>query len=197
MEGGGAPSPPPRRTLPAPSPTARCCPPHSKPIGRRPLLASQATLGEQFPRLDKKREKAVLASMRAAWREQLQAEGQPAVALQLALLLLHLDVHGAALFPVPPRLLPTLLDLLQPKLPEGAHATLARVATLAQAAIGAELPADAKAAAEEVEPMLDDVRQLGLGLSKGREADEAKAEANDAPVEPKPKPKRRTAKADD
>mgnify|MGYP006888690591 CR=1 FL=1 len=29
------------------------------------------------------------------------------------------------------------------------------------------------------------------------EADEAKAEANDAPVEPKPKPKRRTAKADD
>ena len=57
--------------------------------------------------------------------------------LQLSLLLLHLDLCGALLFPVPLKLLPTLADLLQPKLPEGAHAitralTLTRTLTLTQ-----------------------------------------------------------------
>ena len=59
--------------------------------------------------------------------------------LQLSLLLLHLDLGGTLLFPVPLKLLPTLADLLQPKLPEGARATLTRFATLTQAALGAEL----------------------------------------------------------
>ena len=127
----------------------------------------QATLGEQFPRLDKKREKAVQQSCRAAWREQLQVEVQPAVLLQLSLLLLHLELSSATLFPVPLKLLPTLVDLLQPKLSAGAHATLTRFATLTQAALGAELPADQQAAAEELAPMLEEVRQLGL--AKGRD----------------------------
>lgn len=59
------------------------------------LWAAEATLGEQFPRLDKKREKAVQANSRAAWRDQLLAEGQPVVVLQLSVLLLHLDISGA------------------------------------------------------------------------------------------------------
>jgi hypothetical protein len=129
-----------------------------------PLWKAEATLGEQFPRLDKKREKGVQQSCRAAWREQLQecSSAQPAVLLQLSLLLLHLDLGGALLFPVPLKLLPTLVDLLQPKLPDGAHATLTRFATLAQAALGAELPADQQAAAESLTPMVEEVRQLGL-----------------------------------
>ena len=70
-------------------------------------------------------------SCRAAWRAQLQESGsdQPAVLLQLSLLLLHLDLGGTLLFPVPLKLLPTLADLLQPKLPEGARA-IARTRTL-------------------------------------------------------------------
>ena len=128
------------------------------------LWKVEAILGEQFPRLDKKREKGVQQSCRAAWREQLQecSSAQPAVLLQLSLLLLHLDLGGALLFPVPLKLLPTLVDLLQPKLPDGAHATLTRFATLAQAALGAELPADQQAAAESLTPMVEEVRQLGL-----------------------------------
>ena len=95
------------------------------------LWKAEATLGEQFPRLDKKREKSVQQSCRAAWRAQLQESGsdQPAVLLQLSLLLLHLDLGGTLLFPVPLKLLPTLADLLQPKLPEGAHA-ITRTLTL-------------------------------------------------------------------
>ena len=128
------------------------------------LWKAETTLGEQFPRLDKKREKSVQQSCRAAWRAQLQESGsdQPAVLLQLSLLLLHLDLGGTLLFPVPLKLLPTLADLLQPKLPEGAHATLTRFATLTQAALGAELPADQQAAAESLAPMVEEVRQLGL-----------------------------------
>ena len=128
------------------------------------LWKAEATLGEQFPRLDKKREKGVQQNCRAAWREQLQecSSAQPAVLLQLSLLLLHLDLGGALLFPVPLKLLPTLVDLLQPKLPDGAHATLTRFATLAQAALGAELPADQQAAAESLTSMVEEVRQLGL-----------------------------------
>ena len=127
----------------------------------------QSTLGEQFPRLDKKREKSVQQSCRAAWREQLQREAQPAVLLQLSVLLLHLDLGAAVLFPVPLKLLPTLVDLLQPKLSDGAHATLTRFATLTQAALSAELPADQQAAAEGLTPMVEEVRQIGL--AKGRD----------------------------
>ena len=101
-------------------------------------------------------------SVRQRPPQQLSDRDQPAVLLQLSLLLLHLDLGGTLLFPVPLKLLPTLADLLQPKLPEGAHATLTRFATLTQAALGAELPADQQAAAESLAPMVEEVRQLGL-----------------------------------
>ena len=145
------------------------------------LWAAEGALGEQFPRLDKKREKGVQQGCRAAWRQQLDelADGDGGagtgtgstvglVVLQLALLLLLLDVHGAVLFPVPARLLPALLSLLEPpKLGAAAHATLTHLATLLQKAsdtssseAGSE--ADAALASEELTTLIEQVRQLGL-----------------------------------
>lgn len=67
---------------------------------------------------------------------------------------------------MPNKLLPLLIDLLQPKLPESAHVALTRCAALTQTALGAEDHLEAQTAAEELEGMVEDVRQLGL--SKGR-----------------------------
>jgi len=125
------------------------------------LWLAEETLGEQCVRLDKKREKAALATARASLRAQLQAATQVEVALHLAVLLLELDLH-AAFFQVPGKLLPLLLAHLQPKLPDGAHATL----TEAHAAVGAALKG-------QTEAQFDIEALRALGLNKGHAATDA------------------------
>ena len=55
----------------------------------------EETLGAQCPPLDKKKEKAAIDKARAAFRTQLGEESiEPAIALHLAVTLLHIDLNG-------------------------------------------------------------------------------------------------------
>ena len=56
------------------------------------MWAMDGALGDQSPRLDKKRERAALDRARAGYREQLAVETAPAAVLHLSVLLL--EVHS-------------------------------------------------------------------------------------------------------
>ena len=127
------------------------------------LKLAEATLGAQCPPLDKKREKAAAERARAAFRTQLAAEAEPGVVLHLTVLLLHLDLNGAML-EAPGRLLPPLIDALEPKLAEGPRGTLLAYAKSAHEVLqGGE---GAQGAADELRGGLEAVR--GIGMSGGR-----------------------------
>ena len=129
--------------------------------------------GGQCQRLDKKREKSLLADARASMREQLQLEAQPAVCIHLAVLLLQVELNGV-LLDAPGRLVPLLLEQLQPKLAPAAHAELARFQGLVQASLAGSARGEAAASADadgELRAAVDSVREIGL--SKGH----ARAEA--------------------
>lgn len=178
------------------------------------LWAVEATLGTQFARLDKKREKAAHAASRASMREQLAVEADPALVLHLAVVILHLELSGA-LVEAPGRLLPPLIDALRPKLGDGPHGVL----TAYQRAVGAARAAGdgAGGAEEELRAGIEEVRRMGIGrgatASSGPpppHADAAAAEPAGAEPEPAvggaaepegaPRPKapkkKRTAKVD-
>ena len=57
------------------------------------MWAMDGALGDQSPRLDKKRERAALDRARAGYREQLAVETAPAAVLHLCVLLLEARYH--------------------------------------------------------------------------------------------------------
>ncbi len=140
------------------------------------LWASESTLGEQCPRLDKKREKALLAASRTSMREQLQTESSAALVIHVATLLLVVEIHNAVI-DAPGRLVPLLLEALKQKIPEPAHAALGKF----QAALHATLAGDDDEAEAVLRADIERVRQIGLGKGRGPDADSAAAaEPSDA-----------------
>ena len=127
-------------------------------------LATEKLLGSPTPPLDKKREKASLATARASLRQQLQDERQPMVALHLSLTLLELDLYGI-LLQVPGKLAGALIAHLQPKLNGDAHAKLLDYHVLMMDASGDNERADD--ARDKLLAALEDVRSLGLNIGKG------------------------------
>ncbi|KAL3910580.1 MAG: hypothetical protein SGPRY_009004, partial [Prymnesium sp.] len=55
---------------------------------------AETVLGEQCVRIDRKREKAALATTRASLRSQLESTGQVEIALHLSVLLLEIEMNG-------------------------------------------------------------------------------------------------------
>ena len=78
------------------------------------MWACDAALGEPCARLDKKREKGVVAGWRETLRAQLAAAAEPAVVLHATVVLLHLE-HSGAVLQAPGKLLAPLIDALEDK----------------------------------------------------------------------------------
>ena len=157
------------------------------------LEAAEATLGAPCPPLDKKREKAAVDKARGAYRTPLAVESEPSVALHLTVLLLHLEINGVLLeTSLPLKLLPPLIEALEPKLPEGPRGMLLACAKSAlEVVLGGE---GADGARDELRGGLEAVRSIGM--SGGADAGGGNEES--APSAPKPPPaKRRMKKTDD
>ena len=99
----------------------------------------------------------------------LQVEAQPAVCIHLAVLLLQVELNGA-LLDAPGRLVPILLEQLQPKLAAAAHAELVRFQGLVQASLaGSARGEGASADAEgELRGAVERVREIGLSKRHAR-----------------------------
>ena len=128
------------------------------------MWACDAALGEPCARLDKKREKSVVAGWRETLRAQLAAAAEPAVVLHATVVLLHLE-HSGAVLQAPGKLLAPLIDALEDKVGADAHGLLASYQREVHAALtdGGGGGGGAPALREGI----DAVRRLALSPSKG------------------------------
>ena len=117
-------------------------------------------LGEHCPRLDKKREKAILADSRVQLRAHLEAEDAPAPALMLAVTLIHLELNNV-LMSAPAKLLGMLIEPLHSRIEPEAVMVLTSCQKAVQDSLGG-----CEANDVELKQRIDEVRQLGLHRGK-------------------------------